>query len=604
MPTLEESYDDLMHFLLIKKHENPALFLNKLREIKAISNIWKTITADVGSTIASTSADIFVITGGTNITTTIVGDTLTIDGAATLSAISEIASPTTIDIKPSGDNDDYIQFKTDTNVPQINTQGGCDLKIAPASGELDLNAALIKNVGTVDGIDIPAIALDNMPTVPTGDVGFNAQNITGVGNVDGIDISAISITNMPTAVNNWKVYYTNGSGVMTELALGAAGEVLTAQGAAVAPTFAAAGAPDTYYCNTEADINAAITAIGAGAGTIILESGTITLTAAITINIAGSVIIQGMGDLTVIDINGDYKTFDITGCAFCILRDFKIDATDLTTAAMEIIDITEAAGNKVVIDNITIIGDGTNGYGVEVNSNECTVKNCYIKSVGIGIRVLSNLNTIDGNNCNTNNLYGISLDTSNYTTVVGNTCYDNDSGIYLYNNSKYNNITDNNCYSNNDAGIYIITNNHANTISGNNCHNNTNYGIYVRESNYVTVTGNNCTNNGGVGGIYFYFVYDSTITGNTCYANNGSHANPLTGIYLDQHCDMNTISGNTCNGNQNLGGGTGYGIYIANANDDENTVMGNTALGNDTNFTDNGTNTLKQTAAADPYNNV
>ena len=40
---------------------------------------------------------------------------------------------------------------------------------------------------------------------------------------------------------NWKVLYTNGSGVIVELPLGAAGTVLTSNGASSAPTFAAAG---------------------------------------------------------------------------------------------------------------------------------------------------------------------------------------------------------------------------------------------------------------------------------------------------------------------------------------------------------------------------
>jgi len=60
---------------------------------------------------------------------------------------------------------------------------------------------------------------------------------SGAQTVDGVDISAISITNMPAAVNNWKMYYTNGSGVMTEIATGAAGKVLTGNGVDAAPSF-------------------------------------------------------------------------------------------------------------------------------------------------------------------------------------------------------------------------------------------------------------------------------------------------------------------------------------------------------------------------------
>jgi hypothetical protein len=37
---------------------------------------------------------------------------------------------------------------------------------------------------------------------------------------------------------NWKVFYSNGSGVFTELALGASGTVLQSNGASSAPSFA------------------------------------------------------------------------------------------------------------------------------------------------------------------------------------------------------------------------------------------------------------------------------------------------------------------------------------------------------------------------------
>jgi hypothetical protein len=51
--------------------------------------------------------------------------------------------------------------------------------------------------------------------------------------------AAIGHTHVVTNLtgNNWKVYYTNGSGAITELALGASGTVLQSNGAAAAPSF-------------------------------------------------------------------------------------------------------------------------------------------------------------------------------------------------------------------------------------------------------------------------------------------------------------------------------------------------------------------------------
>ncbi|NBW18710.1 MAG: hypothetical protein EBR82_63130, partial [Caulobacteraceae bacterium] len=55
--------------------------------------------------------------------------------------------------------------------------------------------------------------------------------------------------------NNWKVWYSNGSGQVTELSLGAANTVLTSNGASSAPTFTApaAGGSKTYARFTALD---------------------------------------------------------------------------------------------------------------------------------------------------------------------------------------------------------------------------------------------------------------------------------------------------------------------------------------------------------------
>lgn len=54
-------------------------------------NLWATVTGDTGSTTANTTTDTLTIAGGTNITTTVVGDTLTID--ASLAAGGDVDGP-------------------------------------------------------------------------------------------------------------------------------------------------------------------------------------------------------------------------------------------------------------------------------------------------------------------------------------------------------------------------------------------------------------------------------------------------------------------------------------------------------------------------------
>jgi len=300
-----------------------------------------------------------------------------------------------------------------------------------------------------------------------------------------------------------------------------------------------------YTVTTAADLQAAISSIAAKSGTIRLGNGTIDLAGtAITISGGGSYIIEGSGDVSIIDIGGDSKAFYITSAISCLLRDFKIEASDLTTASKEIIDVTEAAGNRVTIENITITGDGTNGYGIELNSSDCVVINCTISSVNYGIHILS-----------TNN-HRI---TNNYITTCAST------GIYC-NNADKNTITDNQCTSNTIQGIYMTLCDN-NTISSNTITSNVQNGIYLDQSD------------------------SNTISSNTTSENDSNTANPQAGIYIANDSDYNTISSNTSNNNNNAGVGYGYGIYIAAATCGNNSVLSNNCSGNDVNYLDSGTNT-------------
>jgi len=80
-------------------------------------------------------------------------------------------------------------------------------------------------------------------TSATGATVTGALNATTNLQENGSNLSALyaaighthAVTNLTG--NNWKVYYTNGSGAITELALGASGTVLQSNGAAAAPSF-------------------------------------------------------------------------------------------------------------------------------------------------------------------------------------------------------------------------------------------------------------------------------------------------------------------------------------------------------------------------------
>ena len=149
------------------------------------------------------------------------------------------------------------------------------------------------------------------------------------------------------------------------------------------------------------------------------------------INIAGSVIIQGMGDLTVIDINGNYSCFNITGAASCVLRDFKIDATDLTAEATKVIDVNV---HNVIIDNIYIIGDGTNGHGIYIENGRqhFFIKNCRIINLYIGIYIISDFGYVTDNFIYGNKVGIMTGMGCDHVSIIGNKCYINKIyGIYI-----------------------------------------------------------------------------------------------------------------------------------------------------------------------------
>ncbi len=368
-----------------------------------------------------------------------------------------------------------------------------------------------------------------------------------------------------------------------------------------------------YICTTAQDIQDAIDSIAAKSGVIHIVSGTITLNATINILGSGDYIVEGEGVGSIIDVGANRTAFNITNVKSCTLKNFKIDAIALTVLGTEVIIIDEVANNSVFIEKLTIAGDGNMGQGIEINSNYCTVKDCYITDVRYGITVLSDYNIISGNICYSNNEIGILLSSANNNTITGNTCNSQDYGIKV-SGSANNTITGNNANSNSLVGIYAYNNSNNNTITGNACVSN-NIGISLSSVNNSTIIGNTCNNQDNYGmvlvscvkntisgntvnantvhGIYLIELSNyNTITGNVCCDNNTNHGFDGAGIWLAVTNDNNTIIGNICTGNINAGAGAGYGIVIDNANCNDNIVGVNSLNGNDFDYLDNGTDTI------------
>jgi len=352
-----------------------------------------------------------------------------------------------------------------------------------------------------------------------------------------------------------------------------------------------------YRCSTGQDIQDAIDSIALKSGIIhILPiAGGIQLTATIDIDGGGDYVIEGEGVGTVIDCNGDRTAFYITSAKSCVLRNFKIDAIDLTTVGMPIIYIDEASENSVTIEYITIVGDGVNGIGIKFRSDYCIIRNNNIQDVAKGILATTDYSWISDNNCSNNGDIGIELnggvdaETKGYNVQLrGNQCINNTNyGIYFISFTYgllHGNICRDNIY-----GIYGF-NADYNTINGNVCVSNTEIGIYLSSSNFSTISGNHTSDNDD--GIKLNNCDVCNITGNSCIYNTSNDADPHAGIFITTNSEYNTITGNTSFGNTNTGAGIGYGIFIAGANCDENVVSSNSLKSNNTNYLDNGTGTI------------
>ena len=305
-----------------------------------------------------------------------------------------------------------------------------------------------------------------------------------------------------------------------------------------------------YLCdgtNDQEEINAAITALPATGGEIVILDGTYNITAKINVT-KDNVSIRGNGNATILKrmYNSSVKEGVIT--------------------------LTSRSGCKIA--NLQMEGNKTsyihnNNYGIYLSSssdNTVTGNTCN-NNYGSGIYLSeSSNNTVTYNTCNNNN-YGIRLSSSNNNTVTGNTCNNGSSsshGIYLSESSN-NTVTGNTC-NNNNRGFYLSSSSN-NTITGNTCNNNSSYGIYLYSSSDNTVTGNTCNNNSN--GIYLYSSSDNNaITGNICNNNNNY------GICLSSSCNYNCIVGNVLVGN-----GTAYYASGGTGNVEANNVKKDSSTG-------------------------
>lgn len=352
---------------------------------------------------------------------------------------------------------------------------------------------------------------------------------------------------------------------------------------AASDTTAAGKAGADYVCDGTADqaeiISALTDSTTSGQRRVLLLEGTYNLTAGVTV--AANDVLEGQGWASELKL--------VSGAA----------------STMNVVTLN----NYSRVANIFINGNAITGtkYGVSATSKTgVQVEGMYIDDLNTrGIYLDSCVQSIVTRNLVTNTTsIGIqSLGGSN-NNIIGNNCYRNQFGIYISvsgaTRGEYINVIGNNCYRN-TYQIYLDEVDYC-TVDGNNCNGVLStagdYGIFIEESLYCTISDNTCNENSAAG-IYLTFSDHNLIQGNICQGNSWSTStnpaiNTATGIRLDES-DSNYITDNIVR--QSLSGGSEiqqYGIYIDDANCDDNVVLNNDIRsgGNTNEFLDAGVGTI------------
>lgn len=260
--------------------------------------------------------------------------------------------------------------------------------------------------------------------------------------------------------------------------------------------------------NDQTVIQAALNALPAGGGCIILADGLYSL--ASDVNVPSNTMMVGSGRATILQAAAASQTncLNLTGSAHCIIANLTID------------------GNKANVAVLGIQYTHENGIYLSAGSDDITIRDCYIHDCAVS-GIMANggsTNLMIANNrlynCYDNQIYIRAKDTSPYTvctygTIVGNVCSSGSfSGIQVL-GSSYFSVVGNTCYSNgptmgqgdgcgSEGASYC-------SFVGNVCYNNGAQGINIRgttevgstqSSSHIIVEGNTIYNHTGTGGDY------------------------------------------------------------------------------------------------------
>ncbi|MBA7657847.1 hypothetical protein ES703_65790 [subsurface metagenome] len=360
-----------------------------------------------------------------------------------------------------------------------------------------------------------------------------------------------------------------------------------------------------YVCDGVADdieINAALNALPASGGRVMLSEGTYNIVDSITIP-ANNITLRGQGRSTLIDGDGlgnNEHAIVVSGVTNCVIKKLAIQTKAGGGNTIHCIALSNGC-NSFTIESVTIVdsdSDGINISGTDILNGiirDCSIegadewgiycnmtgdmlrihiRDCFITGCGLDGMKLFNVDygLVEGNTCYSNGNNGIYVLNTDYAKLADNICIGNiHRGIYLlgvdnstiednlcYLNtlvnihiggtSSHNIVEGNQCISANSAtsdGIDVDGNAHNNSIIGNSCISNGRYGIYVW-GDYNKVTSNHVCLSGDHG-IYVTDAY-CQIEGNYVYDNGQDAADTYDGIRLGADADHCSVTNNFVSG--------------------------------------------------------
>ncbi|MBA7536711.1 hypothetical protein ES705_28975 [subsurface metagenome] len=339
-----------------------------------------------------------------------------------------------------------------------------------------------------------------------------------------------------------------------------------------------------YRCDGTADgvqINAALNALPATGGKVVLLDGTFTIVDPITVP-KNKVTLEGQGRSTFIDGDGLATTehgITMTGRDDCVVRNLTIQTQDGGDKTCHCIFIEDGSDN-FLIEGVTVVNSDRDGIHIEgTNILDGLIQGCRIEDADYsGINVTMDDGNymyrlrVESSYLAGSDAYGLELEDVENAVISNNIIKDWEGGNIVLSLCNYiviegNQIIDS-LYG---TGIYTVDSNRLlivdNQITGNGVS-----GIYLVSSDYA-VTEDNFVQGNQQYGIYYETSHHGLIQGNEILENSQEYDDSYDGIML-YASDYNLISNNIIRRGA-LAAKHQYGINIYDDGCDRNCLIGN-----------------------------